>query len=137
MNWRSISTFSLCIVAISGLIFSAIGPDLVSAARSYAWQTAPCVILSSKIVEEPYSPTVMHYVPKVDYTYTFAGREYRSARFTTSKRQGFVDFSRAERAVTRFAPGFRTTCFVNPRTPVEAVLQRGELWGGIFLLAPF
>ncbi len=137
MRWRSNWFIGLCFLAIVICVAWALGPDFVAAARSYTWKATPCEIIRSQVAEEPFSSTVMHFVLRVEYTYEFNGTAHRSTRFTTGDHQGSTDVGKAERAAVRFAPGTRAMCFVNPRNPGEAVLERGELWGGIFLLAPF
>jgi hypothetical protein len=126
-----------CFLAMFGAALLALAPDFFAALRSYTWQRTPCVVEKSKVVEQPFSRTVMHYVASVEYRYEFGGRKFVSKRYTTGKRQGSTDVSRAVRAVEILAPGTAAICYVNPRDPAEAVLERGELWGGIFLLTPF
>jgi hypothetical protein len=137
MRWRGSWFLGLCFLALVVCVLWALGPDFVAAARSYTWKPTPCEILHSGVAEEPFSRTVTHFVLRVEYTYQFGGQQYRPTRFTTGERQGSTDIGKAERAAIRFAPGTRAICYVNPRNPKEAVLERGELWGGIFLFAPF
>ncbi|MBN8249538.1 MAG: DUF3592 domain-containing protein, partial [Verrucomicrobia bacterium] len=113
-----------------------LGPDFVAAVRSYTWRATPCRILESSLAEEAYSRSVTHVVLRVAFEYSAGGQRYRSRRFTTGSRQGTTDRVPMEQAATQYPPGAAATCFVNPRDPSEAVLRRGELWGGIFLLAP-
>jgi hypothetical protein len=127
----------LCFLAIFSAVAWALGPDFIAAIRSYTWKEAPCTIIQAAIIEEPFSRTVTHFVLRPEYTYRYQGREYRSTRYTSGKHQGSTDVTDAEQARARFAPGSPAKCYVNPRNPNEAVLKRGELWGGLFLLAPF
>jgi hypothetical protein len=137
MRARSTWFLGICFLIMVGAVAGALGPDFFAAVRSYTWRETPCTIVQSRIAEEPFSRTVTHYVLKVEYTYSFAGMDYRGTRFTTGDRQGSSDAKSAEQAATRFHAGARTSCFVNPGQPSEAVLVRGELWGGLFLLGPF
>jgi hypothetical protein len=132
-NWLVI----LCFAGIFAVLSATLGPDFVGALGSYTWKKTPCVIVRSEVGEEAFSRSVMHFVLKVEYQYTFKGRDYLGNRYTTGKRQGSTDISKAEQAALRFPPGAAAICLVNPRNPEEAVLERGELWGGIFLLTPF
>lgn len=137
MRWRSNWFLGICFLAICACIFFALGPDFIAAARSYTWKPTPCEVLRLTVAEEQFSRTVTHFVLRVEYKYEYEGRPYHSTRFTTGEHQGSTDVAKAERAALRFASGTRATCYVNPRHPEEAVLERGELWGGIFFLAPF
>ena len=126
----------VCFFGMFVPILMTLGVDFFAAVRSYTWKKVPCTILRSAVAEEPFSPTVTHHVVKAEYSYNFGGREYKSTRFTTGKHQGSTDVTKAEQAAARLAPGRPSTCYVNPHNPNEAVLQRGELWGVLFLFAP-
>jgi hypothetical protein len=137
MRWPKNWFIWLCFLGIFGAVAGGLGPDFLSALRSYTWPRVPCSILQSYVAQEPFSRKVSHFVLKVEYSYTYAGQAHRSTGFTTGSAQGSTDVRKAERAAIRFAPGSKAWCYVNPRRPQEAVLKRGELWGGLFLLAPF
>ncbi|MBK8000332.1 MAG: DUF3592 domain-containing protein [Verrucomicrobia bacterium] len=64
------------------------------------------------------------YSVDVLYSYEFNGREYRSNRygFMTGSSSGYK--GKAEIAA-RYQPGAKSTCYVNPADPLEAVLHRG------------
>jgi len=47
-----------------------------------------------------------------------------------------MDATKMERVKAQFGEGREATCLVNPRHPSEAVLERGDLWGVLFLLGP-
>jgi len=132
-NW----IFWLCLLGIFVPIVTTLGPDFFSALRSYTWKQVPCTILRSSMAEEPFSPSVLHYKVKVEYAYTFDGHDHKSTRFTTGRHPGSTEPTGIQKTVGRLTPGTRTTCYVNPRNPAEAVLKRGKLWAGLFLLTPF
>jgi hypothetical protein len=125
-----------CFLAMVGCVAWALGPDFIAAVRSHTWRATPCVIARSQMVEAPSSGTGTRFALGVEYTYTFQGQEFHSTRFTTGERQDSSDVARMQRAAVRFAAGTRAICFVNPREPAEAVLERGELWGRLVILAP-
>src|SRR5262245_16499270 len=104
----------LCFLLIFVLVFGALGPDFIAAVRSYSWRITPYTIIRSEVGEEQYSRTVTHFVLRVEYTYSFQGREFTSTRFTTGKHQGSTDLSKAERAAARFRSGSQAFCYVNP-----------------------
>ena len=109
MQWRKNWFVWLCFLGMFAAVAGALGPDFLSALRSYTWTSAPCTILQSRIVQEPFSRAVTHFVLKVEYRYKFNDREYRSTRFTTGNRQGSADARIADQAETRFAPGTRAS----------------------------
>lgn len=123
------------LIALTIVIAWGLGPDFYNALRSRTWAAVPCQILKSRVVEES-SGYGLRYELLVEYAYAFGGREYSSRRFTTSQSQTMSTASEMERARIQYAEGKTAVCFVNPRNPSEAVLERGTLWGGLFLLAP-
>lgn len=136
ISWRN-WFLGLCFIAILVLVGCALGPDFIAALRSYRWKATPCKILRSEVSTYPFSPSVTHYSLKVEYKYSHNGEELHSTRFTTGDRQGSTDVGKAEEAAVRFAPGTHATCYVNPSDPADAVLEHGELWGGLVFLSVF
>jgi len=121
-------------------ILMTLGPDFLAALRSYTWKKVPCTMVYSKVTQAPYSantPTALHYQLHVEYNYTFEGRRYTSRRLTTGKSSGTTDPASGHHLVSQLPPGTAGTCYVNPRNPSEAVMQRGRLWMGMFLFFPF
>ncbi len=118
------------------LFFMAIRPvfKIVTAAN---WPATPCVVVSSR-VQSHSSDDGTTYSVDILYAYEFNGREYKSNRyhFLGGSSSGYG----SKAAIVRgYPPGMRTTCYVNPRDPTEAVLERGltkDLWVGLFAL-PF
>jgi hypothetical protein len=119
--------------------FLALRPILgVLAARH--WTPTPCTILSSEVRRHRSGDSTTYSVA-ILYAYQVDGREYRSdrAKFLGGSSSG----RRAkEEFVRRFPPGTQATCYVNPRDPAEAVLERGftaGMWVGVvpvlFMLA--
>jgi hypothetical protein len=119
--------------------FLALRPMLgVLAARH--WSPTPCAILSSEVRQHPGSDGTTYSV-NILYAYEAGGREFRSdrARFLGGSSSG----RRAkEEFVRRYPAGAQATCYVNPRDPAEAVLERGftgDMWIGLvpllFMLA--
>jgi len=95
------------------------------------WQETPCEIIHSG-VEKKWSDSGGrrrgggYYVHRfeVAYTYTFEGTHYSGNRHNldaswSSARAG------ADELAKRYRVGMRTTCYVNPKRPAEALL---ELW---------
>jgi hypothetical protein len=106
----------------------------ISAARS--WEATPCTILSSEVKKSRGSKGSTNYRSSVTYRYRFAGRVHTSSRvhFATMSSSGR---GASARLLKRFPPGMETVCFVDPRNPAEAVLDRGasrDLWSGAFAL---
>ncbi len=90
------------------------------AARS--WVVTPCTIASSQVLSHRGSKSTTYSV-EIVYAYEAAGRAWKSNRYdflggSSSGYDGKQDI------VSRYAPGSRAVCFVNPKDPAEAVLDR-------------
>ncbi|HBL29738.1 MAG TPA: hypothetical protein DD490_23120 [Acidobacteria bacterium] len=101
------------------------------AARS--WAATPCTILESRVVESSDSDGSTYRVD-VTYAYVFNGREYQGSRYdfmggSSSGRES------KDAVVAENPPGSRTTCWVDPDDPSQAVFDRGLSW--IYLIGLF
>jgi hypothetical protein len=114
-----------------GLFVRPIG-NIVVARR---WVETPCTIVSSQ-VQSHHGDGGTTYSVDLLYRYTVNGTEYKSSRyhFMGGSSGGY----RGKAAiVARFSPGSRAVCYVNPRDPNDAVLERGftsDLWFGLIPL---
>lgn len=105
----------------------------IQAARS--WPATPCVVESSRVRSHQGDESTTYSVD-ILYRYEVGGREFRSNRygFLGGSSSGYA--GKAE-VVRQYPPGRRTTCFVNPADPTEAVLVRGftpMMWVGLIPL---
>ena len=97
------------------------------------WMTVPCRVLSSEVKSHSDSDGTT-YSAEIAYAYQVGGKEYRSNRYrflrmSSSRREANV--------VARYAPGSKSVCFVNPKNPSEAVLDReigSAAWFGLIPL---
>lgn len=101
----------------------------VVAARS--WTPTPCRVISSRVQSHAGDGSTTYRVD-ILYAYQVNGREYRSNRY---KFMGGSSSGYAGKAaiVGRHPAGATVTCYVNPRDPSDAVLERGltpDLWLG-------
>jgi hypothetical protein len=105
----------------------------IAAARD--WVERPCVIVSSKVGVHSDSDGSTYSVD-IEYTYVVDGKQYKSDRYafdvgSSSGRAG------KQRVVDQYPAGSERTCYVDPRDPREAVLNRGfvpTLWFGLLPL---
>lgn len=108
---------------------------LAAAARS--WELVPCRVLTSEVETEPGSDSDTFRV-KITYLYKFGGRSYTSSRFNFGRGTSST-YDWKAKVVAEHPPGRQTDCFVNPKNPQEAVLERtprAEIWFGLMGL-PF
>ena len=106
--------------------------------RASSWQPTPCVIVSSKL-EENQGDDSTSYRIDITYKYEVAGREYRSDRFQFFGLASNTGVAGKREIVRNHPPGKKTTCFVDPRNPTEAVIERGLTWDMLwgFFALPF
>ncbi len=126
--WGCLALF-FSIFLVAGLVmlwFLVLRPaGRIVAARG--WEKRDCRVLSSDVVASSDGDT---FRPRVRYSYVYDGKLYESDRYD------FFEASSSGRAgkqaiVDRYPPGSDATCWVDPRQPSEAVLDRDP---GLFLL---
>ncbi len=105
------------------------------------WRSVPCQILKSRMHQTMDADigTVVSYV-EVEYRYRFEGSTYASDRYdfqnTGTYFKGSASETTAQR-IAKLASDTNAICFVNPKNPGEAVLERGLAWGRWFASATF
>jgi hypothetical protein len=130
----------------AGVLFTAMGTVVVALlvvipvvhqVRSRDWVATPAVVEMSRSVVSRGSKGGRSWRPEVLYRYEYGGLSRRASRirfFEGNSRSGTGSF------LARHPVGAKVTCWVNPRDPDEAVLERGSSWiqaiGLLFLLFP-
>jgi len=127
------SLFCLVFFSLGCLFLWLIGRDVARSLATYRWTAVPCVIRASRVITDDRSENPYRFT--VDYEYEVNGQKYRSPQ-TKLKDVRSGNYSEVLRLARQYTPEARATCFVNPRNPQEAVLQRGTLWFAFALLFP-
>jgi MFS family permease len=102
--------------------------------KPYTWKATPCAIQLGAITEKSVDGGTT-YRFEVEYAYDWEGRRYRGTVLEDGY-SGSTDATEAHRLAERYKPDAKTTCYVNPSNPAEAVLRRGGLWIGLFVFIP-
>jgi hypothetical protein len=121
------------------LLFGSVGFYFLTATPIYqclaarSWTPTPCVVLSSRVVKSK----VFHLY--VLYSYEFNGQQYKSS-YSQFGETASPD-GRGKRAfAARYPSGHKAVCYVNPKDPADAVLDRSmnreALWVGWFVMHP-
>ena len=142
--------FFFIFFAAGTLIFWTVtGAPLMQMREARSWNTVPCTILSSSVASHSGGDSTTYSVD-IHYRYEVDGREYRSGRYRFETGSDSIRKEKDE-IVRKHPAGAQTVCFVDPRNPSEAVIDRGPhsgLWlgalglvfvaagGGGFLFAP-
>lgn len=92
---------------------------------SYRWVQTPCVVESGRVESHPGESTT--YSIEIVYHYYYDQRAYTAKRynFSTGSSSGR---KRKQAIVDRYPAGTETVCFVNPKAPAEAVIDRSWPW---------
>lgn len=124
--------FTVFLLMGAGFVFIIAVKPLAQSLISKSWKEVPCEILSSEVKTHRGSKG---YSVAISYAYRFEGREYRSNRYQFVGGSSSGQASKAK-VVAKYRRGSETICFVNPKNPSEAVLDRGndQFW---FALIPF
>ena len=99
-------------------------PVFLRAIEAKAWTAQTCTVLSSAVHIYPGdSESGPTYSVDVLYTYTAAGRQYKSNRYRFLG-NSIGDRKETERVVKSLPPQTRVPCYVDPEQPFESVLNR-------------
>jgi len=97
------------------------------------WVETPCVVESSRVKRQPSTDSRTNLSIAIRFHYTFNGHEYQSDRFAPVSQFGGGGEGE-EATVRRYPPGRKAVCYVNPKDPAEAFLERGftgVVWFGL------
>lgn len=115
------------------LIFFVI-PKAIDYQDSKGWKETPAEVIWSRVTEHSDDDGTTYGVD-IFYQYQVNGKTYRS------NNMGIVSSSSSGRAakqekVDAHSPGTKTTCYVNPGNPHQALLERDLGWSVLFALFP-
>ncbi len=135
---KSAGGCGLVVFAIVLLIFLGVGSfmtiimarEFIQTVGTYSWKPVAGEIVSSEVTKAG-----QDYQFQVEYRYPYNGEEYTSHQFGTGSKK-YSDYRAAQQMALRYEAGSKTTCYVNPKAPTEAILQRGSLWFGFAVLFP-
>lgn len=125
-----LSLFFLVFIVMGSVGAVAVARATIEEGKTRSWTRVPCTILSSGVAAEAGS-----YPCKVEYRYVVAGREYTGTRIAL-KEASASDASDAQVKSSRYVPGTRTECFVNPEDPSVAVLETPSRAAPLIVLFP-
>lgn len=119
-----LTLFLSIFVIIGGFVSTIILGDAQSGIDQQGWVERPCTIVSSEVAvtasdEDPYEP-------RITYTYTHGGRDYRGSTVTLSD-PATRDYRDAQAIVLANPAGSTGKVFVNPDEPSEAALKTDGL----------
>ena len=142
---KGCSTLFFSFFGIVGLtVFAVFLYSFFDTARPYFWEKTSCTIVESyrpkSLAEQATLEKVEH--DQLDrreivirYRYNFRGEDHTSDKFIRGMKES-LNASKIERLLMQYQPGTQATCYVNPKNPEEATLQRGQLWVMVFCFIP-
>lgn len=115
--------FGLIFFLFGGAFFAfAFGRGFLKLIDAREWTPTPCTILSSEV--QSHGDT---YSIEVRFSYNGNDHNYESTRYDFAEGSTSGYASKAK-VVETIPAGTKTTCYVNPKDPADAVLERG--WTG-------
>jgi hypothetical protein len=114
-------------LAGAGMLYGfAIRPGLQILA-SHSWTPTPCVIESSQVGIHSGEDGATYSVD-LRYRYVFDDRNHTSTRYRFSSMSSSSGRKAKQAVVDLYPAGSLATCFVNPKAPEEAVIDRSWQW---------
>jgi hypothetical protein len=97
---------------------------------SLAWTETECTVLESRVVAYSGNANSTRHRIEILYSYEVAGIAYQSSRyhFYPYGVSGKGQSHDRQQIVDRLPPGTRTACWVDPKHPTEAVIERSLGW---------
>jgi hypothetical protein len=89
------------------------------------WLPTECTILSSSVGQHSGGKGGSTYSVDVEYRYDYEGRTYTSKRYDAGPMGSSSGRDSKAVIVARYPAGSRSTCYVDPRQPEVAILNRG------------
>lgn len=88
------------------------------------WVAVPSEIITSEVQQWQYNAiSAVEYIPMVEYTFTFEGKEYVSDQIRRVPIRSALR-EKIEPWIEKYGVGERPTAYVNPQEPEVAVLKR-------------
>ncbi|MDD5216676.1 MAG: DUF3592 domain-containing protein [Candidatus Omnitrophica bacterium] len=133
---KTIRWFGNLVILFSLLLFLwLVVPGIVKYASVKTWNETACTIAASEVIQHSRSvrkPRRMMYAPRVTYHYHVNNETYDSSiirPFSTTT----SDYSKARKMADAYPKDKKTVCYVNPKKPGDAVLDRSYSPVGILL----
>jgi hypothetical protein len=131
-----ITVFFLFFFGVGTVFAWLVAREAVAGVWTWLWPKTECQIVRSSVREtDPRGRKTGDFYFDIEYQYPFNGQNYVSDRFRL-RAASYQDYGKVERLVQRFQTGSRTACYVNPRQPAEAVLERGSLLFPLLIFFP-
>jgi Protein of unknown function (DUF3592) len=131
-----IGFFALLSIVIGGFgSYSMLIRPVASIVAARSWVPTPCTIITSVVTDHRVSEGNRTYSLEVKYSYRFAGKPHDCDRYDFSPDSSGSSGWRNE-IVDSLPPGRVTTCYVDPRDPSRAVIDRDPSLGLLLGLFP-
>lgn len=131
-----VTVFFLFFFGMGSVFTWLVAREAIAGVRTWMWPKAECQIIRSGVREtDARGRKPGDFYLDVQYQYAFQGQNFVSDQFRL-RAASYQDYGKVERLVQGFPPGARTICYVNPRQPAEAVLERGSLWFPLVIFFP-
>ena len=105
-------------------------------AVTYGWDATECEIIASEALVDREAPSDQPpYSFSVAYSYQWMGNTYKSNSLALD-RPAYNDWDKIRRLQKRYPANSRVACYVNPKDPSQAILQRRGFWLALAIPLP-
>src|SRR5579862_2986021 len=130
------SFFFLFFLGMGSVFVWLVAREALAGLQTWTWRPTECEVIHSGVREtDQHGRKTGGYYVDVQYRYTSGGRPFTSDRHTL-KAVSMSDYGKAERLALAYGTGAKTTCYVNPSDPGQAILKRGSLVFPFLVLFP-
>ena len=126
--------FSVFAVAGLGILLFVIVPQWVKFSDAKGWKETPAKVIWSRVQSHSDDDGTTYSVD-IFYSYTFEGEKYKSNTIGLMSGSSSGRSSK-QKKVNDHPPGKKITCYVNPKNPWQALLERDIGWWALFALFP-
>lgn len=131
---RMIAGIGFAVLFVIGAVFLySLGNEVSLILKTKNWTQTECEILKSEI-EETHSG-INPYRLMLEYRYSYKEKNYQSSRFTFRDLES-GDYGLLDSIRKNLSPGSKTSCWVNPQKPEEAILSHRSLAISFLLIVP-
>ena len=105
-------------------------------AVTYGWDATECEIIASEALVDREAPSDQPpYSFSVSYSYQWRRTTYSSKSFALD-RPAYNDWGKIRRLQKRYPANSRSVCYVNPKDPSQAILERRGFWLALAIPLP-
>lgn len=117
-----------------GIFFGLFLPGIIEFVDARSWEEVPCTVISSSVRSHS-SDDGTTYSIDILFEYDYHDQTFRSNRYSFANWSS-SGYAGKRSVVDTYSSGANAFCWVNPKRPSRAVIERGFQWGYLIVLFP-